>query len=81
MSCGIIVAVIVEIVLAFVVAVIVLPVFLFAAAQRWATVSPRFGRWLDRSASRLSPRLGRWVSDPSRVQQDPALSGDQRFDG
>jgi uncharacterized membrane protein YbaN (DUF454 family) len=79
--CGIIVVVIVEIVLALVVAVIVLPVFLFVAAQRWAMVSPRFGRWLDRSASRISPRLGRWVSDPSRDKQAPPLDRDRRFDG
>lgn len=79
--CGIIVVVIAEIVLALVIVMIVLPVVLFAAAQRWATVSPRFGRWLDQSASRLSPRLSRWISDPSRNKQDTASSGDQPSDG
>jgi hypothetical protein len=73
-------AVIVEIVLALAVAVIVLPVLLFTAAQKWATVSPRFGRWMDRSATRLSPRLGHLVRDPSRDRQDPTLDSDQRFD-
>lgn len=74
------VAMIVEIVLALVVVMIVLPVFLFAGAQRWAMVSPRFGRWLDRTASRLSPRLGRWVSDPTRDRQDTPSSDDRQFD-
>jgi hypothetical protein len=62
---------VVEIVLALLVAVIVLPVILFAGAQRWASVFPRFGRWIDQRASRLSPRLGRWFSDPTRDRKDP----------
>lgn len=62
--------VVVEIVVALLIAVIVLPVILFAAAQRWAVVSPRFGRWMDERASRLSPRLGRWFRDPSRDRKD-----------
>ena len=55
-----------EIILAIVVAVIVLPVFLFVGAQRWATVSPGFGRWMDERASRISPRVGRWFADETR---------------
>jgi hypothetical protein len=57
---------IIEIVLAVVVAAIVLPVFLFAGAQRMATVFPRFGRWMDDRASRISPRVGRWFRDETR---------------
>jgi hypothetical protein len=58
--------VLLEIVLAVVVAVIVLPVFLFVGAQRWATVSPHFGQWMDKRASRISPRVGRWFADETR---------------
>jgi hypothetical protein len=60
---------IVEILLAGVVAAIVLPVFLFAGAQRMATISPRFGRWMDERASRVSLRLGSWFADETRDRQ------------
>jgi hypothetical protein len=60
----------VEIVLSVLVAAIVLPVILFVAAQRWAVMSPRFGRWMDGNASRVSPRLGRWLRDDTRVRHD-----------
>ncbi|MFZ2112323.1 MAG: hypothetical protein WAU77_01180 [Solirubrobacteraceae bacterium] len=56
----------VEILLAVVVAAVVLPVLLFAGLQRVASVSPRFGRWMDKRASRISPRVGRWFHDETR---------------
>jgi hypothetical protein len=62
---------VVEIAVALLIAVVALPVILFAGAQRWASVSPRFGRWMDQRASRLSPRLGRRFSDPTRDNKDP----------
>jgi hypothetical protein len=55
-----------EIILAVVVAIIVLPVFFFVGVQRWATISPRFGRWVDERAARISPRVGRWFADETR---------------
>ncbi len=55
-----------QIVLAAALAAVALAVFLFAAAQRWATVSPRFGRWMDARTTRISPRLGRLFHDETR---------------
>jgi hypothetical protein len=53
----------VEIVVTVVAAVVLVPLLLFVAVQRWAAVCPRFGRWIDKRATRVSPRLGRWIRD------------------
>jgi len=56
---------VIQIVLAVVVALIVLPVFLYAAAMRWVWLFPRLGPWLDTRATRISPRMAGWFRDES----------------
>jgi hypothetical protein len=56
----------IEIALSVAIAIVVLPVVMFAGAQRLAAVLPRFGRWMDARASRISPRVGAWFRDETR---------------
>ena len=60
----------VQIILAIALAAVILPVVLFAAAQRWSTISPRLGRWMDERATRVSPRLGSFFRDETRERND-----------
>jgi hypothetical protein len=58
--------VVIELVLAIIVAAVVLPVLLFAGLQQIASISPCFGRWMDERALRISPRVGSWFHDETR---------------